>query len=187
MNDEQKRAMKKTAKMCDVCNWDKMIKYRGKRKDNSEWVKGGILHYQYAVTYIIGGKTYIIGGKTYHDGYGNTYELSTPVLPETVGMFTGLNDKNGIEIYSSIEIDGVMSKGGDIVKSKIKSVAINPHNYKRVVYGHGYFGLQDIGDKHGYIDNIIMLEPDDWLNVEIIGNQTDNPELMEKPNDPSGK
>ena len=57
------------------------IKFRGKRKDNGEWIYGG--HTE------VRGKYFIV------DENGYAYE----VLPETVGQLVGVNDKNGEEYY----------------------------------------------------------------------------------------
>ena len=41
------------------------------------------------------------------------------VLPQSLAMSTGISDKNQVEIFGSIEVDGVMSDGGDDCKLDI--------------------------------------------------------------------
>lgn len=66
---------------------DRTIKFRGKRIDNGEWVYGDLLQ----TTEIC--DIYEIANCESIDG--TRYE----VIPETIGQYTDLYDKNGKEIY----------------------------------------------------------------------------------------
>ncbi len=113
------------------------ILFRGKRTDNGEWVKCS--------------ETYIRDG----DGIWLSDENLNvvTVIPETVGQFTGLTDKNGVRIFE-----------GDIV-DYISSDVIGNHKTGTII-------VEDMTD----YDTMIYLNHSDEL--QIIGNIHDNTEIL---------
>ncbi|MCI9245600.1 MAG: hypothetical protein HFJ30_00360 [Clostridia bacterium] len=83
------------------------------------------------------------------------------VIPETVGQYTGLHDKNGKEIYE-----------GDIVRFSEVDTAIVEWNEK-----YAYFMVKPIQDY--YFDSDILGHAIEYNNVEIIGNIYENKKLLE--------
>ena len=138
------------------------ILFHGKRADNGEWVEGDVLQTRYHSGHI----EYQIMPQT-------PVSSAYPVLPETVGQYTGLTDKNGKRIFE-----------GDIVKC---TDTINDFEFNAVVefgnpngeYNRGY-QLKFISGEESNFDILCWVDmKETGAYIEIIGNIHDNPELME--------
>ena len=116
------------------------ILFRGKRQYNGEWIYGDLQHNGKNIPKWVEGEE---------------------IIPETVGQFTGLTDKNGTMIFE-----------GDIVKVKTEYV-------DETVYLVAY---RDCGFKLIYrpSNGVVNLTNNKSRYIEVIGNIHDNPELMEK-------
>lgn len=115
------------------------IKFRGKRVDNGKWVYG-YLHLPF-------GNENIMIQVSNTDSYG--------VIPESVGQFTDLTDKNGKEIYE-----------GDIVDFNNRIQGIS-----KVVFENGGF----MADAKNYETAFTYRVAN---HARVIGNIHDNPELL---------
>lgn len=139
---------------------DREILFRGKRTDNGEWIYG---YYFYDDFYK---KAYITVGN-----YCMSLDRECPnkrilsafeVIPKTVGQYTGFTDKNGTKIFE-----------GDILSTG---------NFDE------YFGVVEwIEENSGLavsfnclaetFEELILF---DKVELEIIGNIHDNPELLKE-------
>ena len=124
------------------------ILFRGKHK-NGFWCYGNLNINSQGVTIITPDETAL--GK-----YG-------AVIPETVGQYTGLTDKNGKKIFE-----------GDIIKDHSFTV----DNFSKVVYDteNAQFILADCDEICDTMEEWERYRED----YEIVGNVYDNPELVER-------
>ena len=140
--------------------------FRGKRTDNGKWVKG----YLY-ITHI---GSHEIGS---YDAEINIERLTFDVIPETVGQYTGLTDKNGKRIFE-----------GDIVRATIeRAERCQSPRIENGVIGYdciGMIGLILYKDKNGenvwsdFFNELSLSGLIEDYYFEIIGNIHDNPELL---------
>lgn len=140
------------------------ISFKGKRKDNSEWVEGYLFD-----NGMVDSKRMFIGSLviTEHKGLGeDVWDIGHAfyeVLPETVGQYTGLTDKNGKKIFE-----------GDILAFSDRLV---------YVHWHDYCGCWDCSYIKAIDGKPTLHEdrsPNKWrYNAEVIGNIHDNKELLE--------
>ena len=153
------------------------ILFRGKRADNGEWVYGHLLEqntpdcHSYIVMSIIA---------ELDNRHIEIMEFDiNEVIPETVGQFTGLTDKNGVRIFE-----------GDILRGFEYPFCSNINGefnyFAEIVWfdDSSAFGTYTFknpksnvrGISEGNTDYLEYFNADKW---EVIGNIHDNPELLE--------
>lgn len=146
------------------------ILFRGRRKDNGEWVEG----------YFVCDIHNEIGAIVNHIVNGNNsnprIDKIFSVEPYTVGEFTGLTDKNGKKIFE-----------GDILQNDQLPYMVNGKSiyYHEVVWMNDVsaFGLyvhknpkaRANGLSHGEMQYIEDFDSSDW---EVVGNIHDNSDMM---------
>ena len=146
------------------------ILFRGKRPNNGDWVVGNLF-----VPDKDNAPTEICVGT-------NVIRITYEVIPETVGQYTGLYDKNGTKIFE-----------GDIVE--FESHGYYPKVDRGVViFKKGCFGIEfmsELAKELGWDKQFHRIgSVDRWQDMgasgeitytyEVIGNIHDNPELLKE-------
>ena len=147
------------------------ILFRGKRIDNGEWLEGSFLNDRDGSFYICPAVSDI----SYGDG-GNRRRIGCwyKVDPSTVGQYTGLTDKNGKRIFEGDILH--IAKIADGIGGYYQTPLDYPVNVV-VKWDLCAWMWETLCEDKRYISF-----PGAWCHYEceVIGNITDNPELLEK-------
>lgn len=123
------------------------ILFRGKKIEDREWIVGNLT--------IWSDKTASI------DAEPTEESILWAVLPETVGQYTGLTDKNGKKIFEGDIVTGLFLFG----------MSVNAV----VAFKDGSFGLEWY---RGGVNTFTAFTSLCNVEYEVIGNIHDNPELL---------
>lgn len=138
------------------------ILFRGKT-EKGEWV--------YGVPFLEEDRCYIIEDLFLCDEYACTGAENTTVIPETIGQYTGLIDKNGKKIFE-----------GDIIKHHRTLFGADNTDIGTILWDENICKFY----RTSKFDTIEKVEiwKDTAIYYEVIGNIHDNPELLkEKANE----
>lgn len=156
-------------------------KYRGKRIDNGEWVHGNLIKMdaQGSQSFIFPFRNF---ASTLSCGQIVAYNM-VEVDPDTVGQFTGLKDKSGVEIWEGDVLSFKEILWSDCSRAKIIEVreealiGIITYNELCSVVKVYRGNVSSFGWNHETNECIMIdINPEE---LKVIGNIHENPELME--------
>ncbi len=145
--------------------------FRGKRVNDGMWIQGYLFQFW--------GRAYILWGIT------NDVPTMHEVIPETVGQYTGLKDKNGKKIFEGDIVRFIWwwFDGAERESELTGTIVYSSDNMSFQLKGVKNKEWRDFvgADEH----DMDYLTPFSELNFcdadfEVIGNIHDNPELMEE-------
>ena len=121
------------------------ILFRGKDEKTGGWLHGSLVH--------LFGEPHIIG-----------YGLLIKVVPQTVGQYTGINDKNGVKIFE-----------GDIIRAITEG---EEDTYTVRWCGDDRYPAFDLKPQPDCDSNGLSYLLWTEAEIEVIGNIHDNPKLL---------
>lgn len=143
------------------------IKFRG-RDENGKWYYGSLIQTYY------GGVFIQVTSQPLDMATENTVFETVEVLPETVGQYTGLKDKNGKEIYEGDLVHYVYQPGEGCCNFDCEGI---------VEWKSTGFKMTALPGRGGFCGWLVSCpgayEGSSEELFEIIGNIHDTPELLE--------
>ena len=140
------------------------ILFRGKRVNNGEWVYGDLIR-------INNGNDKIAIIPFVMD-FGSSCD-DYKVLLDTIGQYTGLKDKNGKKIFEGDIIKTPRGFIGEVIFGRAEEECTHREHRRKIT---------DVYTTYGWVfkraDGFTIAIDDEILQGELLGNVTDNPELI---------
>ncbi len=151
-------------------------KYRGKPTQNNTsyfegWVYGSL---------VIQDDKYYIALNVNENIKRDDYEVyMIEVVPETIGQYTGLKDKNEIEIYEGDIVTGIEYPFIEDEKQNYIGIVVFYEDAAQFGYEYRCVRKDKRGISNGINNEFQANEDLVCEDLEVIGNITDNSELLE--------
>lgn len=173
------------------------ILFRGKLEYNGKWIYGDLLQYE-------NGDVAIFGEKLSSFGCECTEMLKRDrVIPDTIGQYTGLKDKNGKKIFEGDIISyytkeiycinpgcdlAVQGYGSKLIKKECEvkyidgSFCVDDETYYPLPISHCGIYSEEFDEFKASVDHELYFDTNDYkldssiVGIEVVGNVTDYPE-----------
>ena len=143
--------------------------YRGKRKDNGEWVYGSALFYN--------DRAIIILPQLAVPGLPSFGWVQYEVIPETVGQFLGEPDTNGAKIFEGDIVQAPSNLAGtEFYIGTIEFGNFDDNNEN--IYTGFHIKWHNVPEYSTLRQSIIWWRDEPERFLKVIGNKWDNPELL---------
>lgn len=163
------------------------ILFRGKQKDGYKWAFGSLIQAEKYCCILESEEAVHPMDYPYLYGEMGTFDgKATPIIPETVGQYTGLTDKNSKKIF-----EGDIIRYADLYEYACYLESLdNTEAYDKWDFGNIWIVDEVVyGEKIGYpafdlnkhnfeINGLSELNESRQYFYEVIGNIHDNPELL---------
>lgn len=181
-------------------NINREIKFRGKRKDNGEWIDGGYTEHDgkvYIVTWIrCNPDTRDWDTVEYYENNSHYHSTLIEVDPTTVCQYTGLKDESGKEIYEGdickffdneynanllavVKFGEYKQDGSNGEYSPTTTIGFYVEIFKWEYTEYSFCDVEEYPEWNRTMSVLKAMDESNYEGFEVIGNIYENSKLLE--------